>query len=113
MRGAFSRILQRYGRQVTLIPREGGEENTGLAFLQPIPRGTDKERLDRPTELGLVREERFLYLGEPELSLEGMEGATLGCEGRCYEILFAQAIWVGCYLSHWRAVLTLQEEVEP
>jgi len=62
MRTRLEGILSAYGQTVTLAPREGGEERSFPAFLQPIL----KKREDLPvtaTPLGAVNEKRWLYVG--------------------------------------------------
>jgi len=62
MRTRLEGILSAYGQTVTLIPRDGGEERSFSAFLQPVL----KNREDLPvaaTPLGAVNEQRWLYVG--------------------------------------------------
>lgn len=107
MRGV-TMVMRRFGMPVKAIL--AGEVREGYAFLQAVPERKERGRQFVPSPLGIVREERFLYLGEAELSLEGMDGGYLLCEGRAYAISSAQAIYLGKTLSHWRAILTLREE---
>lgn len=104
----ITQVMRRFGTPVKVI--HAGEAREGFAFLQPVPERKERGRQFVPSSLGIVREERFLYLGEANLSLEGMDGGYLRCEGRAYAISSAQAIYLGKTLSHWRAILTLREE---
>lgn len=110
MNGAesVSAILKEYGRQVSLEPVGAQDAPTGWALIQPVPMGKEAARQLLPTELGLVREDRFLYLGEAGLSLEGVSYLT--CGEKDYDISAAQLVWLGNVPSHWRALLTVREE---
>lgn len=99
---ALKRMLARFGRQVVL--RRGEEEpRTGRAFLQAVLERREDWRQSLPTPLGEIRQDRFLYLGEPGLPLE--EGQVVECMGRDYRVEAAQPIYLGEELSHWWAVL--------
>lgn len=108
--GTFQRILARYGQDVELC-RAGGVAR-GRAFLQPVLERREDWKQALPTPLGVVRRDRFLYLGEPGLALEGPGEGFLRCRGTAYEILACQAVWVGEELSHWWAVLRVRDGEE-
>lgn len=106
----ISRVLQQFGKPVTLVRAGEVAGREGFAFLQAVAERKERGRQFVPSPLGIMRDECFLYLGEARLSLDGMEGGYLLCEGRFYVISSAQPVYVGKMLSHWRAVLTLKEE---
>lgn len=105
----LSRALRRFGRPVERI-LPGEETVQGFAIVQVVPERRERGRQFVPSPLGTVRDERFLYLGEPALSLENMDAGYLRCEGEDYVICAAQAVYGGATLSHWRAVLRHREE---
>ena len=99
---AFERLLERYGQTVTLI--QGGKEQVVKAFVQPI---TDKEIEQRmPTEVGICRRDRFLYLGSPDKTIEARPGRQVVWNGQGYRVHRANPVYVGERVSHWHAVLT-------
>lgn len=111
MRASFSAVLRIYGRQVSLWSfDETGEEvelQKGLAFLQPLPLEKNGEQFLQ-TELGIRREERFLYLGDGACPLDQV--SLICCDGICYDIHGAQPVYLGNEVNHWRAVLSVREE---
>lgn len=109
MNGAWNRILQRYGQRVT-VHREGEQEGTACrAFLQPQLecRGEDYQSL--PTPLGLVRQDRWIYLGEPQVSLDGLGDGYVEWDGRKFSIRGAQPIYIAGTLAYWWALLVLRD----
>ena len=74
--GAVTKLLDRYG-QTVILQKDGGEQ-IGKAILQPLrEKGTEQEM---PAAVGLCRGDRFLYLGQAELTLEaGTDMRVLPC----------------------------------
>lgn len=107
----LTRALRQMGRQVLLF-RPDVERLETWGVLQAVPERRERGRQFVPTELGVVQEERFLYLGEAAVSLAGMEGGFLRCGGVDYTVQSAQAVYLGEVLTHWRAVLRVRDEVE-
>ena len=107
----ISRIFQRYGKPVTVLSHKNESGLLANAFLQPVLGRKERGRQFVPTELGIVREERFLYLGESWVSLE--DTSTVLCDGAAYEVSSAQPVWIGTRLSHWRAILIRKGEIAP
>jgi hypothetical protein len=96
-------ILSRHGQTVTLI--NGAEKRSLRAFLQPV---LDKGEGERPSPLGLRREDRYLYLGPAEEPLT--VGETLvEWQGRQYEVSSAHPVGASS-THHWWAVLLPREE---
>lgn len=109
MSGAWGRILARYGQAVT-VHREGQTEGTPCrAFLQPMleRRGDGRQKL--PTPLGTVRQDQWIYLGDPGVSLDGLGDGYVEWDGRRFSILAAQPICIGETLSHWWGLLRVRD----
>ena len=102
MEREFARILARYGQDVR-VHNEQTPEGTALrAFIQPLrERGTEQSV---PTPLGRVMQDRFLYLGPPEMALDGT--SRVERDGECFRVQAAHPVYVGQNPSHWWAVLT-------
>ena len=107
MATAFQRVLARYGQTVEVLP--GGEEPGLLAtaLLQPI---RDRERQRVPGHLGWENRERWLYLGEPDVSLELGEDGFVRAGGRTYTVYSARRVDLGKETCHWWAILLPREE---
>lgn len=103
----FEEILARYGQDVTVSYSDGRPQAAARAFLQPVVERREDWRQTVPTALGIVRRDRFLYLGEPRVSLEG--GEALIWKGRRFWIQTLQPIYIGKNLSHWWAVVGAEE----
>lgn len=108
-REEFLRVLRKYGNSVSVYRAGAETPETGLAFLQPIlNRGSGEQEL--PTSLGTVCQDQFLYLGDPDLSLEQLGDGYVLCGGVKYTVRTAQPIRWGGELHHWWAVLTPRDE---
>lgn len=93
----ISALLDRYGQCVTLY-RGGVEAGREVrAFLQPL-REAGREQA-RPSPLGLRREDRFLYLGPPDIPLK--DGGQVAWRGGRYDIQAAHLVGE----QHWWALL--------
>ena len=95
----FEKILARHGQDVTVRYGGGRPERAARAFLQPIVERREDWRQETPTPLGVVRRDRYLYLGEPEVELTGCE--ELEWNGERFRMQAVEAIYVGKKLSHW------------
>lgn len=105
---SFAGVLARYGRDVTVYSPEEPQGVTCRAFFQPVrERGTEQSV---PAPLGLVKRDRFLYLGPAGTALD--DGGTCRIEvgGEVYRPETVQAVWAGGEVHHWRAVLTRRAE---
>ena len=107
MDGTVRALMGRYGQRVEVLK---GEKTLPLqAFLQPITRQSGEEKQYLPTSLGLRREDRWLYLGEGEISLSPLED-RVRWRGKTFEIQAAQPIYIGDRLSHWWAILIPEDK---
>lgn len=107
MRREFARLLERYGEKVLLRYGDERPDGAGRAFLQPVTERREDWRQETPTPLGVMKSDRFLYLGDPGMPLEGK--TQIECRGRGYRVQAAQLIWAGREASHWWAVLEEDE----
>ena len=95
----WSALLGRYGQSV--VVHQGTKEFLCRAFMQPIrERGQEQQA---PSPLGLRREDRFLYLGDPSYVL-GPED-WLEWKGRAYEVWSTHPIDLGRATLYYWAVL--------
>lgn len=104
----FGEVLDRYGQRVVVCYGDGRSELDARAFFQPVAERREDWRQQTPTPLGIVRRDRFLYLGEPGVSLEGCE--VLVWQGQRFRPRSIQSIYVGEAVSHWWAVAEAEEE---
>lgn len=107
MTQTFSAILRQFGRAVQLVQTDGSGRGA-FGFLQAMPLSTQDAEQFLPTELGVARQESFLYLGAGDCPLTGV--SQLLCDGASYDVHAAQPVYLGQQVSHWRAVLRLREE---
>lgn len=98
MSTAFERILEEYGQSVTVCSG-GGTQQPTRAFLQPV----EEKQGDLPTILGAVKRDRYLYLGDPAVPLDGAEFVLW--LGRKFRVVTGQPIYVGDRANHWWAIL--------
>lgn len=104
--GGFRAVLQRYGKPAAL--RDGALEQVGLAMVQPL---FEKDGQWRPTALGQKREDRFLFLGAPELEVDRLSGdGYVQWDGARYEVVTAQAVSLGRRVVYRWAVLRPRDE---
>lgn len=112
MTGAWSRILEKYGQSVT-VWSQGQEEGTPCrAFLQPALERRGEGYQTLPTPLGLVRQDQWIYLGGPEVSLEGLGDGYIAWGERKFSVRAAQPIHLGEELAYWWALLTVRDPEE-
>lgn len=93
-------VLERYGQKVTVCGEMGGPSVKTRAFLQSVPDKREDQRI--PTPLGLRREDRFLYLGPPDVPLK--DGDMVEWEGQSYLVQSAHPVGAG-QINHWWGLL--------
>lgn len=105
MTGQFSRILARYGRPTAV--HRGTDVQVGQGIVQPL---LDKTEQWRPSPLGRRRQDRFLYLGEPGLALDGLgKDGYVEWNTAAYDVEAAHPVALGNETLYWWAVLTVRE----
>lgn len=100
MDAAWAALLTKYGQRVVL--HQGNSMVDTRAFLQPIREKGQAQSL--PSPLGWQREDRFLYLGDPNHPLSD-HGDWVEFEGAGYAVVSAHPVHVGNSVSHIWAVL--------
>ena len=97
-------ILNRFGQQVILY--RGEEEIPLRALLQPVLE--ENKTQQRPTPLGVSRQEKLLYLGPPDQRLDLDTLVEWG--RRQYRVRNAHMVGQGV-CPYWWAVLSPRDEV--
>lgn len=105
MRGTFETLLAKYGQSVTLC-RHDGETETIRAFLQPVTERRENWRQTEPSPMGTVRKDRFLCLTGADTPLED---GYLEWRDLRLRVSAAQPIYIGDTVSHWWAILTVED----
>lgn len=100
MDAACAALLAKYGQRVVL--HQGNSTVDARAFLQPIREKGQAQSL--PSPLGWQREDRFLYLGDPNRPLTANRD-WVEFEGSGYAVVSAHPVHVGNSVSHIWAVL--------
>ena len=102
----FEKILQRYGVPVALFPDGQETGSVAIALVQPI---LDKQRQEVATPLGWYRQERWLYLGEPDVPLEVGENGFVRVNEREFAVFSARKVDLGRRSCHWWGILIPRE----
>lgn len=98
-------IFQRHGQTVCVINQ--GQMHQVYAFLQPIYDNRRRHSQFLPTEIGVLREDRFLYLGPKDVEIT--VSTQMVHQGQRFEVQSAHLIQNGREKSHWWAVLIPEE----
>ena len=102
IQGSFSRILTRYGQDMTVYTQASPEGIGVRAFFQPMrEKGTEQSV---PSPLGWIRQERFLYLGPSEPCLDETSRVKVGAQ--VLEVQGSHLVYVGAQPVYRWAVLT-------
>lgn len=104
---SFEKILARYGAPVTIFAGAGTEGVNAMALIQPV---RDRERQNLPSPLGWRKEERWIYLGEPDVPLEVGKGGFVRAGEREFEVYSARRVDLGRETCHWWGILVPREE---
>lgn len=105
---AFDAVLRRYGKPAALY--RNGQVHVATAIVQPI---LDKIFQWSPSPLGRISQDRFLYLGCPEMPLDGLNDIDfLEWDGQRFNVMTTHCVQLrGTTLYQW-AVLTLRENLD-
>lgn len=98
-------ILNRYGQTVTL--RRAGTEEQIRAFLQPVAERAETAPKQR-TPVGWLDGRLWLYLGRRA----AQTGDTVVWKDMEFRVRSGRPVYVGEELSHWRAVLEREREMQ-
>lgn len=103
----FERILARYGSEVMVFTGEEDEGVGARALVQPI---RDKNRQHVASPLGWGKQERWLYLGQPEVSIDVGAKGFLRWGGMEFSVFSARRVDLGRETCHWWGILVPKEE---
>ena len=87
-----------------------GQQDPGIgarALVQPI---RDRERQYAASPLGWGKHERWLYLGQPEVSIDVGPGGFLCWGGQEFSVFSARRVDLGRESCHWWGILVPREE---
>lgn len=102
MQESFSRILNRYGQNMTVYTQAALHGVCVRAFFQPVrEKGTEQSV---PSPLGRVKQDRFLYLGPPEPCLDDVSLVKVGSQ--TLQVQGTHLIYAGAQPVYRWAVLT-------
>ena len=97
----FNEALRTYGQPVALT-RPGGVTAV-TACVQPVTSKDPARSWDYPTPPGLADKGRYLYIGPPEETLDGVTGLTW--QGRSFTVTRAETWYLGETPHHVWALL--------
>lgn len=104
---SFERVLRRYGTPAVIFADSQTVAGTAMALVQPV---LDKHRQETASPLGWLRQERWLYLGEPEVALEVGENGFVRVGAREFTVFSARKVDLGKQSCHWWGILVPREE---
>ena len=110
IQGSFSRILTRYGQDMTVYTQASPQGVDVRAFFQPMrEKGTEQSV---PSPMGQVRQDRFVYLGPVDVQLDKTSKIKVG--SLLLRVQGTHLVYVGGQPVYRWAVLTCkaQEVVE-
>ena len=107
MTGAWGRILEKYGQRVAVV--RDGKETLCRAFLQPVMERREDWFQSLPTPLGDARRDQWLYLGPPEVSLDGLGDGYVAGNRMKFDVRSAQRVCIGDEAVYWWALLTVRD----
>lgn len=109
MTDRWRQILSRYGQNVTLHRQDGEGGTVCRAFLQPVlEKGTDFFQR-QPTPLGLVRQDRWICLGGPEIALDELGDGYIAWGDLTFTVRSAQPVYLGEKLVYWWGLLAVRD----
>ena len=109
MTDRWRQILSRYGQNITLHRQDGEEGTVCRAFLQPVlEKGADFFQR-QPTPLGLVRQDRWICLGGPEIALDELGDGYIAWGDLTFTVRSAQPVYLGEKLVYWWGLLAVRD----
>ncbi len=109
MEQEFQQLLTKYGQTMTIQYGLDGELVETKAFLEPVLDRREEWEQRVPTAIGIVRQDRFIYLGDPNVPMDTVGDGHILCRGKVYYVQTAQEIYVGDVRSHWWAILRVRD----
>ena len=109
MTGRWERILSRYGQNITLHRQDGEEGTVCRAFLQPVMEKSADFFQRQPTPLGLVRQDRWICLGGPEMNLDQLGDGYIAWGDLTFTVRSAQPVYLGDKLVYWWGLLAVRD----
>lgn len=100
----FTELLRRYGQEVELYYSGEPAGVPCRAFVQPI---LERKEQELPSPLGRVRQDKWLYLGDPKMPLNSPEKGYVLWQGKQYRVLNAHPVYLGKQVNHWRGILQM------
>lgn len=110
MTGQWKQILSRYGQNITLYRQDGEEGTVCRAFLQPVMEQNADFFQQLPTPLGLVRRDRWICLGGPEMALDQLGDGYIAWGGETFTVRSAQPVYLAEELVYWWGLLAVREQ---
>ena len=111
MRTTYSGLVDEklIGQTVTLY-QQGQEEGTACrAFLQPVREKSADFFQRQPTPLGLVRQDRWICLGGPDMALDQLDGGYIAWGDHTFTVRSAQPVYLGDRLVYWWGLLAVRD----
>lgn len=105
----FEGLVNRYGQTMVVQYGIDGESIETKGFLEPVLDRREEWEQRLPTAVGIVRQDRFIYLGHPDVPMDTVEDIYVQCRGKQYYVQTAQEIFVGDVRSHWWAILRVRD----
>ena len=106
----WKQILSRYGQNITLYRQDGEEGTVCRAFLQPVMEQSADFFQQLPTPLGLVRRDRWICLGGPDMALDQLGDGYIAWGGETFTVRSAQPVYLGDELVYWWGLLAVREQ---
>ena len=106
----WKQILSRYGQNITLYRQDGEEGTVCRAFLQPVMEQSADFFQQLPTPLGLVRRDRWICLGGPDMALDQLGDGYIAWGGETFTVRSAQPVYLGEELVYWWGLLAVREQ---
>lgn len=110
MTGQWKQILARYGQNITLYRQDGEEGTVCRAFLQPVMEQSADFFQQLPTPLGLVRRDRWICLGGPEMALDQLGDGYIAWGEETFTVRSAQPVYLRDELVYWWGLLAVREQ---